>query len=943
LDSGDLIIDQSTTDSDVANLTVTSASATDFTARNIERINLEVQDLATSVTINTANYSGVTNLTISRTNPTVSGATLTGGDEIVVSNVDFDNTPTLTTGAGIADIDVTFDGASDDGATLNFDSVTETIDVADGAATINAANAIGNITVGDKTSTTNTTAVVVNAAATIGTISIGTDANEEFNGNITVVANNATTVEAETTAGVYDITAAKATTITIVDADGGGQVTAGTGTSDATTIYVSDIDSTGFTITTGTSSSTRSISLELEGTSLASDTVTVSAAGAYVTLDANNGGQVVDNLNLRGNGASVTYTLADAADVVTSITGSGSYAVNVTTNADAINAATISGVGTLKISAITTAAAQDWDSIEVTKFQIAADLDANADGTEVLTVNPSQNLEFTASQSMTSVAVDTATGNVTITAGDVNGTNTAIGTLTLGAVDTSQATANSATSGSTTGGTVTFAATDAHITATSVEAWSQSVVVSGTRNVTLSATGGSNSVKAQSVNAAGLTGRLTINVEDTTANTADTSSVTSGTGADTIEMDVGTAVVTVASGAGNDTIIITDVGGTSTFSGEGGNDTFTMTEAATAYVVVGGDGDDTFNTGSNTGMVATIVGGAGDDTLVVGAALDTSSSLFAISGVENIDFNAASASLTMKASQFANNNTVYLTGDGDDSFQVNASATTGSTINGTNVTVETTQEVTITYLAAAKADTITGGAADETISAGASAGSGGGADVYDGGAGTDTFNAVGAKNVTETGTTGASQGVVVNLGSSAVTGITVFAKLGTYISGNLTSVAAGTVAYTFTSNSTATSGVVSTIANIENVVGSAGADYIVGTSGANSITGGTGNDFISGGAGADTFVFLAPSTDGTDVISDFASGDIISVNATTTLSTYFEGAVGSVANTDELVVITGAAAADAAALYLAGTFSAASSTVIVFIDSDTSTAKVYYC
>ena len=46
----------------------------------------------------------------------------------------------------------------------------------------------------------------------------------------------------------------------------------------------------------------------------------------------------------------------------------------------------------------------------------------------------------------------------------------------------------------------------------------------------------------------------------------------------------------------------------------------------------------------------------------------------------------------------------------------------------------------------------------------------GGADTLDGGAGTDTLNASTQHNVTETGSANASTGVVVNMGSSAVSG-----------------------------------------------------------------------------------------------------------------------------------------------------------------------------
>ncbi len=50
------------------------------------------------------------------------------------------------------------------------------------------------------------------------------------------------------------------------------------------------------------------------------------------------------------------------------------------------------------------------------------------------------------------------------------------------------------------------------------------------------------------------------------------------------------------------------------------------------------------------------------------------------------------------------------------------------------------------------------------------------------------------------------------------------------------------------------------------------ANTIIGSGGANHITGLGGNDILTGGSGSDTFVFSAPSSNGYDTITDFASG-----------------------------------------------------------------------
>lgn len=128
----------------------------------------------------------------------------------------------------------------------------------------------------------------------------------------------------------------------------------------------------------------------------------------------------------------------------------------------------------------------------------------------------------------------------------------------------------------------------------------------------------------------------------------------------------------------------------------------------------------------------------------------------------------------------------------------------------------------------------------------------------------------------------------------------------------------------------------------DTIDGTADADTIIGGLGDDTITGADGVDSITGGSGDDRFT-VGMGLGDLDVITDFAVGDELALNITTpAANTYFEGAVAAVATTDELVVITGAAVANAAALYGAGTFAAATEVVILFVDSDTNTAKLYY-
>ena len=898
IDAADSVIDESGIDSDTLTLT---ADANSFAAGtlnlpsivNVETIVINASSLTAAITVDTANTSGNDLLTVTRSDVLVGGATLASGTQLNFTNVDITNTPVLASaGTVTARVDVTYDGPTVDGATLNLDTVTTTVNVVGGAATVNAAAATGTITMNDTAGSVNATAVVVNAA-TAATVNVGVTQN--YDGDITVNAATAGTVRVDTTVGVSTINAANATAITVDDASGGGIVTGGSTSTADTTITVNDIDASNFTIATGTGTTlaaTKQITLELDGSTGTGDTVTISGTGA-ITVDTNNGAQAVEILSLSGTSGEVTYTLQDA-DVVTTVTGTGTNVVNLTAPIAALEAATISGIDELSINTASAGNTADFDSISVGKIIVTVDLDANAGGEEVVNTDSGSTVEFRTNQSRTSVDADTATGSTKIIAGDVNGATTTVGNLTTGQIITSQATVNSSLTG-TTGGTVTIEALESNLTSTGLIAWSQNVVITGDENVILNSGGGAASVMAASLNASGSTGNITLSVLDTVANTVDTTSVTTGSGTDNITLN-GNGIVTVMSGGGGDTITVTDIAATSTLDGSEGTDTFVMTEAVTAYIAIGGAGNDTFNVGTNTGMAAIIIGGTGtDDTLVVGVSagldLTAASATFAISGVEVFDITALNNTMTMTSTQFANNNTVKLEGAGaNDIFTVEGLAT-ANVINAENLTTNATQNVTLNYSGGARNDTITGGVGNETIAFGSATNAGGGVDIIEGGGGTDTFDATLVRGVTETGSA-ASIGAVVNMGATAVTGTSIFSATGSYIAGSSTTVAAGKIAYLFAADSTANSTNASSISGVESITGSAGNDYLVGDAGANTITDGAGADYIVTGSGVDvltaagsvvlTATTLAVAsiiagqtvtfTNGVDVVADFTAG-----------------------------------------------------------------------
>ncbi|HYD70337.1 M10 family metallopeptidase C-terminal domain-containing protein [Azospirillum sp.] len=141
-------------------------------------------------------------------------------------------------------------------------------------------------------------------------------------------------------------------------------------------------------------------------------------------------------------------------------------------------------------------------------------------------------------------------------------------------------------------------------------------------------------------------------------------------------------------------------------------------------------------------------------------------------------------------------------------------------------------------------DLITGNQADNTLEGG------GGNDTLNGGTGNDTLvGGAGADSLAGGDGTdvltyaGSAEGVVVDLGAGA--------GVGGHAEGD-------------------------TIGGVEVLIGSAHADTLAAGGGAETLSGGAGNDVLTSGTGNDVFAFAA-SGNGTDIITDFAAGDVIRV------------------------------------------------------------------
>jgi len=493
--AADRFTDSSSTDAD--SLTITHATALGaFTASNIETININVNalgiDSATAAVLDAANIAGTTSLTVTRGDVSLGGATLTGNKTIRIDNVDASQIGSITVGAGTTVVDINSAAADKAGHVLNLDTATGAITV-DGAATINAANST-NVQID---AVSNTTAAETGKASVINAAAAAT-----------------VTTHADLT-GSVTINAAAATTVTVNDAQGGATVNAATAHTADSTITLTDVDSSGATITVGTgvddttTASNVSINVVVEGTAASTDVATISGAG-YIMLDIDGGGtQNVDILNLSGNGADVIYNLdAPAGGSFASATKSGTHSVEIMGDSSEFSTLVVNGVDVIDIDTGGSAVIDGTSFTNVGKIDLGVDAANNA-----ITLNSGSTLEMTINQA--SLNVDMVAGggsDLNLVAGDVNGASAAVGTLTLAAVNVAGNVAATAV------GNVTLEASESNVDSTGFTLGAkQNLVITGDENVTMSDIGSNETVIADSVNAAGSTGIITINVEDSVA------------------------------------------------------------------------------------------------------------------------------------------------------------------------------------------------------------------------------------------------------------------------------------------------------------------------------------------------------------------------------------------------------------------------------------------
>lgn len=808
-------------------------------------------------------------------------------------------TYTLTTGVDTATANV-FTGIVD--GTANAATTFTTLDALTGKATNATENTLRLIDAGQSAALT--TALITPLAATLtnignlqivaaDAIGILSTAGSLFSGVSNVTVTNAGAITA-LTAG-----AAQALTVTNTAAGNGTTLAIDGGTSQ--TISVTGValtdGQTGAAVTLGgTTAPTGAVSLTVANSTTAVADTDVAAGGV---LTVNGGSTVTINQTIAATGTIATGDVVTLTQGATDVNGTASTtavtvnqtaaqtAAEITATTDSptivagavaiddVNAASLTAAGTIATVTLNNAGAATINSGALTTLNLAGTLttvNAGTLGALTTAANTALAVNLTGAVSTGALTVDTDITTINITG---SGTANTLADL----VDASATAVNVAGTVGVTVTTATLAAA-AVITSTNTAGttWTEALEVGqqfvggeGADTISIGAT-----TKAINMGA----GNDVVTISSVTLGTGGT--LNGGLGTNTIVANTNGSEISGNSNITNFTTLrVSGAAAEGTHNATGftalqtgtlaGNTTFSNVAAGTGLTIrstQGGNRNITYTLANATGTTDVL-----GLTLSSAAQIDLGTGVVTAAGVEtinitNTDTNTTAQQniMTLTAAQattitVTGNAGLNLTATGSTAVtRFDASGITGAAADAAALAVvyaslnaTTTAAVTITggsgndtLSGNAAIDTITGGAGNDTIQGGT------GADIIDGGTGTNTFVAVasGTANVEGAGT-GTTAGMAINLGSTAVTAAAINAAMTTAgtstvgLSGASTSLAAGTSQYIFATQSNLFATTTDTLANIQNVTGSAGRDYIVGSNGvANGITAAGGADQI---------------------------------------------------------------------------------------------------
>ena len=496
-----------------------------------------------------------------------------------------------------------------------------------------------------------------------------------------------------------------ATTVVVTTANAGTNAATTIAGANATTYTIDGIDADGTTITSSKAGVLAAqVAVNLDGSTAATDAVTISANG-FVDLDGETtGGDDVEIYDLSGNGAAATYTF-NGDETVEQITFSGSEDVTVSGTAAQFTAEKFidsnSGVTTLDI---TTAGVLDIDT------------DAAID--------------------VLNLGVDMAGAQIDIASGQVINVEVTEGT----GLDINSATASAATNA------VTITVDDKLAADNDIDFGTVDITNVKTVNIDLSA--GDNLLSSAGSYGAATDVTITGSGDATVVGTAGTVTATGMTGV--LSATMAATLKTATGGEGND--IFTGYAGDFTIDGGAGTNTLNL--AATTDM-----GSSTVSL-ANIDLIQLDSATPGSDTVTFkGSALDDFTTVVKGTGAAN-----DTLSILMDETSFNGANLTVDVASAVVSFDLTGVATLATTIVGTtgvdSVANEGTGAVTINAgkgndtvdvaggVAAHKVygeagdDTLTGGAGAETLSGGDGAdliNAGAGANIISGGEGIDAI------------------------------------------------------------------------------------------------------------------------------------------------------------------------------------------------------------
>lgn len=608
----------------------------------------------------------------------------------------------------------------------------------------------------------------------------GTSGNDMFVGTTLDTLNAADSLSDSSTTDADILTAAVSGAVTVTGKIAGvetvnltgkyGSVGLG-GAGKLTGIKQLNLDSSiAYGTATVTEAGAASIAAVKAGTNISSLSVTNSSSGGAVSVDAGaatavtvDGGSAADTFTLtmaKGNSNTLSINGGASTDAYTLNLAGGTLALSGNTNNETLNIAVSGAAQTINANATVSTTAGSAGTItlsgdqSITLKDTAANLAGvtltdNTTGTAVSTVRltsvggAAADLSKVAADKFEIVDVDT-TGSAAVTFAndakllwsDSAAASLKLASTTAGA-GTLNITANAAEVKFEDGGNefakINVAVDTATRLTAKMAAATTDLVLSGAKDVTVDDTS-----TAKSLDASALTGKLTIKLDGT----SDITTITGGSGNDSLTTGSTASAVTAALGAGDDTVVLG------------------ATPSTNKYVLDGGTGNDTLKAN-----IATI-------DFSTNTAKDS-----VITGFETIDVNGKTLTLTQKQ-LFTNGNTFTLVdtsaaGGGGFVVKDDGSSSKVFDLSGIQLTAGVAAPtISIDVFTANAATSVTGSAAADSILGSASA------DTINGGAGNDSI-------------TGGNGGDIINVGTGTDT--VVFGATGQTFSG---AVASGTTVLT---------------------------------------------------------------------------------------------------------------------------------------------------